>query len=325
MSYTILAADWGYSYTKTCTNGVKRVFPSTVGAGFDISFSLKSRTKEESMTLITPSGTYFVGELAVEQSSLFLNSIAENRLDDATDALIKATLGLCIPTDGDVRLVTGLPPKYYASTKEDWLRFLRRRHQFTLNGKTRDITITHVTILPQLVGTMIDLTYNGKGTLIDNDYSSGVIGVIDPGFGTTDFGLFNKMKYKEEYKDSIRHNMQEVCKNVANMLYNQYGYVNDELFRMNDIVQTGNVTIHSRIENVAHIVDWTRKTVALSLVKHAQDLWLSRFKVDRIVLTGGGGESLYPFMKDVLPVEKVSDAQTANVRGYYKRAMTQWG
>lgn len=325
MSYKIAGIDWGYSYTKIYMDGKTYIFPSVIGLGCEISFQMNRRQAIDNISVITDQ-YYFIGNLALEQSKIFFHSLRQDRFDDpATDALIKAALGLIMKEDGELRIVTGLPPKFYATHKDKLVKALKKTHTFIYNGNFRTIHVTHVQVVPQLVGTMLDLVYDDNLNIKDETFAKETIGVIDPGFGTTDLGVFAKLHYKEEMKDSIRYNMNEVVTLVRHTLYNQYGVELDDSLSTDRIVRSGILPYGEKNIDVSPIVEWAKKTVAHAIVNHVQNVWINKWAIHRIVLTGGGGEALYPFISPLLDVVKPDDAQFANVRGYYKKAMKAWG
>jgi len=230
---------------------------------------------------------YFIGNLALEQSKIFFHSLRQDRFDDpATDALIKATLGFIMNGDGELRIVTGLPPKFYVSHKNKLVKALKKPHTFIYNGELRIIHVTHVQVVPQLVGTMLDLVYDDDLNIKDETFARETIGVIDPGFGTTDLGVFAKLHYKEEMKDSIRYNMNEVVTLVRQTLYNQYGVERDDSLSTDMIVRSGILPYEGKNIDINPIVDWAKKTVAHAIANHVQNVWINKWAIHRIVLTG---------------------------------------
>ena len=91
------------------------------------------------------------------------------------------------------------------------------------------------------------------------------------------------------------------------------------------IVRSGILPYEGKNIDISPIVGWAKKTVAHAIANHVQNVWINKWAIHRIVLTGGGGEALYPFFSPLIDVVKPDDAQFANVRGYYKKAMKAWG
>jgi plasmid segregation protein ParM len=326
VTYTIAGIDWGYSYVKAICYDEEIVFPSVIGAGFDISFQMSNRQNRINNMVVQTDRKYFLGELARNQSSIFYNSLRQDRYDDeSTDALIKGTLGLLMPKDGEIRIVTGLPPKFYATHKQSLIQTLQKTHCFKFNGTDRTVDVSKVIVLPQLVGTALDLLYDDHGAKKNTPLWNMTFGIIDPGFGTTDLGVFVKGMYKDDMKDSIRYNMGEVCKLVSQELYNNYNIEVNDISKIDDIVRTGKVIVEGKSFDVRHVVDWAKKTIAMAVTNHVKSMWLRQWAIDKIFLTGGGGESLYPFIKEGINAEKPDDSQMANARGYYKKARREWG
>lgn len=324
-SIPFAAIDWGYSYTKIATGDRVYLIPSMVSSGYPLGFDFGKKEDVDSMEVMTPEGHFFIGELANTQGRIFHHSIRQDRYKGVGfDALIKASLALSFPEDGEVNVVTGLPPKFYGSHKPILESLLKQEHTFQFRGKERHLTVKSVKILPQLVGTMIDLLYEEDGTKKDTDRQGKTIGIIDPGFGTTDLGVVSKGTYKNDMVDSIRYNMHEVGTHVKHLLYNQLNIELDDPLKLDRIVREGTVHMNGESLNIRHMTDWSKKTVALAIANHVSSAWLRTWEIDHIYVTGGGGELLYPFLKEELPVSLVPSPQLANVRGYLKTARREW-
>lgn len=321
--FQFAAIDWGYSYVKAIMNGEKFIFPSAVGNGWDISFDNTHTDPIEKIDIVVDGMRYFVGQHALNQSTEFYHSIGKNRTGRITDILIKSTLGTIFEEDGDCRIVTGLPPSFY-NTAADFIQFVKGEHYFTMNGRLRYINVTHVLVIPQLMGTYIDYAYDAFGQLKQGIMTKGKIALIDPGFGTGDFGLIDGGRYADGFTETTRNNMYDVCKKIKNRLEREYGYKENELLKIDRILRTKSATIHAQRKDVSSIVNQARMGTAMALVKTANNLWES-ITPDIYILTGGGAEALYEYMFLDLPnLTKPEDAQFANVRGYYKRAVREW-
>jgi plasmid segregation protein ParM len=330
MSFKKAAYDWGYSSLKPMTEYIKDnpedyLMPAVIGAGYDLSFTMGSKKTIDSIQVKFDGKHFFAGKLAQEQSRLFYNSIKQDRFDDvAFDALVKASLGLTLPDDCDVRIVTGLPPKFYATHKNLLVDALKKTHKFNFNGEDREINVTHVNVLPQLVGTALDLLYDDAGKKTNLDLHGKSFGIIDPGFGTTDIAVFSKGEYKDDMKDSTRNNMSEVYRLVNEELHKQYRIEAND-FQLESIVRTGVLSVKGKKYNVAELVSWAKDNVAMAIVNHLNTVWIKQWEIDVVYLTAGGGIALHPYMRKYMPdLQLVPDAQFSNVRGYYKKAIRTW-
>lgn len=324
--FQFAAVDWGYSYVKAIVNNERIIFPSAVGNAVNILFDeMNSKEEKEKLDITLDDGMrYFVGQHALNESKQFYHNIGQNRTGRITDVLVKATLGLLFPEDGDCRLVTGLPPSYYDKAK-DFIKFLKGQHNFKLNGRQRSIRVTDVLVIPQLLGTYIDYAYDDFGNLKDGVITSGTIALIDPGFGTGDFGLIEGGRYVDGFTKTTRDNMLDVCTTIQNRLENEYDYRVKNILEINEMVKTKTALMHSRQVDISAIVNQARLGTALALVGNAINLW-ERISPDYYILTGGGAEALYEYMEPELKnLIKPDDSQFANVRGYYKRAVKEWG
>ena len=78
------------------------------------------------------------------------------------------------------------------------------------------------------------------------------------------------------------------------------------------------------------MVDEALGMLASSIASEVERLWADDWDIDLIVVTGGGGAVLSPFLKpllsgEVLAIDAGKDARLNNVRGYWKYGMNVWG
>jgi plasmid segregation protein ParM len=319
------AFDWGYSYGKMKGGSRPAKIPAVISTGFMLGYNENLNPSAKNIDVRTEHGHYFIGKLAQDEGRIFHNSIRQDRYDDpAFDAFVKGTLGHVFKEDGKVSLVTGLPPKFYASHKPLLENALKRTHTFQLRGVTREITVSRLTILPQLVGTALDLLYTDEGKKADTDLHRLKMGILDPGFGTTDLAIFDKGQYLNKSVDSFRYTMAEVAKQVGDLLYNEYQLEIDDVLRVDEIVRSGHVSIEGNTYDVSHITDWAKKSIALAVANKVKSSWVQGWEVDKLFITGGGGKELYPWLKEVINCELVDSPQFANVNGYFKKARRDW-
>jgi len=317
------AIDWGYSYTKQIGNGDRRIFPSVVGNGYDKSFSLGGKTQIEELEIKTDKH-YFIGDNAKRNSKLFYNGVQQNRFsDESFKALMSTSLGLMCPMNDKLKLVTGLPPKFYSSNKKELKETLLGEHRFELNGIERVVVIDKVQVLPQLVGTAIDLMYDKFGQVNRSGLGDKTFGIIDPGFGTTDYAIISKGEYRDDLKDSTRYNINELYRIIGSEIFKQHG-VEVNPMMIEEIVNTGVLEINGMMVEVTRILEQSKDTIAMAIANHADSIWLQKWNIHKIFLTGGGGEMLEPYIRKYINVEKVDDAQWSNVRGYHKKAIRAW-
>ena len=70
--------------------------------------------------------------------------------------------------------------------------------------------------------------------------------------------------------------------------------------------------------------------LAARIAQEVNRLWADDWDIDAIVITGGGGAALAPYLQpliegEVLPMPADTDARLNNVTGYYKYGMHIWG
>ena len=89
--------------------------------------------------------------------------------------------------------------------------------------------------------------------------------------------------------------------------------------------RTGHVTFWSRTRHCL----WTKGETSGNFLV-VERLWVDDWDIDLMVITGGGGTVLAPYLKpqlsgEVLALDATADARLNNVRGYWKYGMNVWG
>lgn len=332
----ILAADIGFGYTKATDGRQFQAFKSVVGEANTAAF--------EEALLPNPEGLprhfeidgqgLFVGELAESQSrergftldpSQFLGQYAKS-------------LGLAALTPltehGDpIRLVTGLPISLFRSYRESLAKSLLGRHsvaQFR-HGQREEkmVYVEKVRVIPQPFGSLYNLMLNSEGKILQQRFTSEKIGVIDVGFRTCDFAIADKTHYSERGSRSTDSGISVAYEAIANQLKEKTG-VAVELYRLYESINAGFIKIRGQRYELAPLVQRAFGQLATRIATEANRLWAEDWDIDLIVLSGGGGAVLAPFLQpqiagEVLPVPVDQDARLNNVRGYFKYGLHVWG
>lgn len=183
-----VSIDVGYSQVKAMAeNGGQVLFPSvkasvvndpTAGMyknlGHKVKIKTFNTTREE-----------LVGESAL-RSLTATTTLSREKSEDMHDLFILTALYLC-GASGFTNLAVGLPLAYYRFQKDELKQRLQKinAHVSVDGGQERYITISSVHVFPQGVGVLLSdglsLTQTGK------------IAVIDIGYYTTDYLLFEIM------------------------------------------------------------------------------------------------------------------------------------
>jgi plasmid segregation protein ParM len=332
-----MGLDVGFGFTKATNGRETQIFKSVVGEAAESTFS------EPLLPGKVPLGrhlhfhgeTLYIGELAEQQSrgrgytldpQQFFNKYARTLAVSALAPL----------TDGQqpLRIVTGLPISFFRKFKDPLTQQLQARHVVTLfkpNGdkEERTLNVEKVRVIPQPFGSLFNLMLNDLGKAASQRFITEKIGVIDVGFRTADYTISDKTKYSERGSQSTDSGISVAFTAIANALQEKSG-VTIELYRLYDAVTRGTIKIKGKRFDITGMVKQSFTQLATRVATEANRLWSDDWDVDAIVITGGGGGVLAPYLApllegEVIPVPTDQDARINNVMGYWKYGTHIWG
>jgi plasmid segregation protein ParM len=331
----VLGVDIGFGFTKATDGRQHLVFKSVVGEATEIQFSesLLAAPVMAAQHIVLGGDAYFIGELA-EQQSRGRGFTLDQAQFVAKYAKTLALAAIAPLTDSEnVRLVTGLPISYYRKHKDALAALLQQRHVVKLvrpNGEAveKAVNVERVRVIPQPFGSMFQLMLNDIGKATSQRFISEKIGIIDVGFRTADYSISDKTRYLERGSQSSEAGISLAFAGIANALMEKSG-VQVELYRLYDAVTRGTIKIKGKRYDLSKIVQHAFQSLASRIAAEVNRLWSDDWDIDAIVLTGGGGAVLAPYLTpllegEVLPVPGDSDARLNNVIGYWKYGMHLW-
>ena len=91
----------------------------------------------------------------------------------------------------------------------------------------------------------------------------------------------------------------------------------------------GSIKVRGRTVELEQLTRAALTQLAKVVASEANRLWNDDWDMDRIIITGGGGMTLAPYLTpqligEVKAVDPGKDARFNNVRGYHKYAMRLW-
>jgi plasmid segregation protein ParM len=332
----ILAADIGFGYTKATDGRQFQIFKSIVGEANTVQFaeSLLPSQAAQPRHFAVGGEEVFVGELAETQSrgrgftldhAQFITKYAK--------MLGLAALAPYVEHGDPVRLVTGLPISFFRKYKDSLTTLLQQRHTVTVvqaNGTRADksIYIEKVRVVPQPFGSLFAQMLDPQGKIANQRFVNEKIGVIDIGFRTTDFTISDKTRYSERGSLSTDSGMSVAYNAIANLLHEKSG-TQVELYRLYEAVNRGVIKIKGQKYDLTGLAQQAHAQLAARIATEANRLWSDDWDLDAIVVTGGGGAALAPFLQqqiegEVLPMPSDQDARLNNVTGYWKYGANIW-
>lgn len=333
----VIGLDVGFGFTKATNGRETQLFKSVVGDAAESTFSEALLPAKNALGrhLALNGEIFYVGELAEQQSRSrgFTLDSAQFLSKYARTLAVSA----CAPlTDGaePLRIVTGLPISFFRKHKDTLTQLLQQRHVVTLfkpNGEKeeRTLNIERVRVIPQPFGSLFNLMLNDLGKASSQRFISEKIGVIDVGFRTADYTISDKTKYSERGSQSTDAGISVAFHAIANALQEKSG-VAIELYRLYDAVTRGTIKIKGKRYDITALVKQAFTALATKVATEANRLWSDDWDVDAIIITGGGGAVLAPYLTpllegEVIPAPTDQDARLNNVSGYYKYGLHIWG
>ncbi len=333
----ILGIDLGFGFTKA-TNGQRSLVVKSVIGEAEEQFGgrvVDAPRDEDHLHLELEDRSVFVGDLAERQSSLRSFTLDQGRfIAESAKPLTLAVASVLAEPGEPLRVVTGLPISTYRESAEDLARLLRGRHAFTAidaGGHRQRIVLEmgEVHVMPQPFGSLYDLILDDVGEIGDRGgLLQEKVGIIDVGFQTSDFTVSDRTSFLERASGSSESGIARAFAVIGAKVREKSG-VSVELYRLYDGVQQGRIKIRGNTYELNRLIEHVFGQLATDLASEANRLWGDEWDMDAIVITGGGGAVLAPYLApllrgNVLPMDPARDARMNNVRGFHKYGRHLW-
>lgn len=333
----IVGIDVGFGFTKAYNGKNSVIFKSLIGDATDIQFrsSLEDAETTSNLHITLNDKTYFLGNYAELQSNITEFTLDQDKLiEDFIKILAITAAGLCSTSTGPINVVTGLPVGYLKRDTHRLKRLIQGNHEITYHhqdGKdeVRRFKIDKVHVIPQPIGSIFNLIFNEAGKITDRALAGSKLGVIDIGFKTTDFSVFDHLQYIERGSTTMDTGISKCFSAIANKLRQESG-INIELYRIFKFVESGMIKIKGKEYNILNLKKRVYTHTASAIAADLARLWENDWDIDSIILSGGGSvplaEYLIPGIEgNVIPIQKDIDARFNNVQGYCKFGQYKWG
>ncbi len=334
----VVGIDIGFGFTKATTGKDMLVFKSIFGEATDIQFReqlLGASSPEEHLHIELDGESFYVGELAERQSHVRSFTLDQNQfITNFAKIMAMAALSRLVSTNDNVNLVTGLPVSFYRRHREELSGLLLGAHTIVTldaSGARHEMrmTVDQVRVIPQPFGSLFNLMMGDSAELSDKRYVEEKIGVVDIGFRTTDYTVSDKTKYSGRGSGSSESGIARAFAMIAAKLQEKTG-VDVELYRMHDAVARGSIKIRGKTIDLRPLTEEAFSKLASAIATEVDRLWADDWDIDLIVVTGGGGAVLAPYLEpllsgEVLGIDPTADSRLHNVRGYWKYGRNVWG
>jgi plasmid segregation protein ParM len=329
--------DVGFGFTKVYNGKNSVIFKSLIGDATEIQFRsfLGDESSSANLHITLDDKSYFLGSFAELQSKMPEFTLDQEKLIENFIKILAVTgIGLCSNSGGPVNVVTGLPVEYLRRDSRRLKEMILGTHQITyhgLNGKdeTKQIHVDKIHVIPQPIGSIFNLLFDDNGKIRDKSLTSQKLGVVDIGFKTTDFSIFDRLQYIERGSSTMDTGISKCFTVFANKL-RQESNINLELYRIHKFVEAGKIKIRGKEYNLSTLKKKVYNQAAAAIAADLNRLWENDWDIDSIILSGGGSVELAEYLStnikgNVIPMPRNIDARFNNVQGYCKFGKYKWG
>ena len=337
----VLGIDIGFGFTKATNGKDTFIFKSIFGEDADIQFwaDFGKDTPTDHIHVTIDGKSYFIGDLAEQQSSVLYFTLDQEKLiADFVKILTLTVAGMFLnkgrALNGPINVVSGLPIGFFKNNHERFNELLTGHHTITYHSSdgqetTKELHINKVRMLPQPLGSVLNLLMDDNGKITDKDLANQKVGVVDIGFRTTDFTILDHLRYIDRGSRTMETGISKGFSVIANKLREKCG-ANVELYRLYNPAEAGAIKMRGQGINIAKIRDQVYSQLAASIANDIDRLWADDWDIDAIILTGGGCRELAQYLQpqitgNILPIDSGPDPRLNNVLGYLKYGRSVWG
>lgn len=323
----IIGIDLGYGYCKGLNEAGERIlFPSVTGVGFlrqmaELVYDGASEADNYDLVVLgdTPEH-YFVGHLALSQARDAARPFSDERstAGEIKPLLLAAVGALC--KGEPVTLVTGLPLEPFFKQAPGLKKSLERLSgvEVQLNGRPIKIVFEKVIMFPQAVGALY-------GHLVRGGLQpSGVVGLIDIGFKTSDVILYDAGAKKplEGYADTIPAGTNDVVVAVQDEIKREVGMAPNPEWVEEAVIKGIPLTFDRRKFDVPGMAAVKSAQLAELVASRVARRWSDCLKrLEVVFLAGGGAHLVQGAMSRLAPCEVLPDSQFANAAGFLAKGL----
>ncbi|MCD4719473.1 MAG: ParM/StbA family protein [Desulfobacula sp.] len=333
----IVGIDVGFGFTKAYNGKNSVIFKSLIGDATDIQFRsiLGDDSSTSNLHITLEDKSYFLGSYAELQSNIREFTLDQEKLlEDFVKILAITAAGICTDTSAPINVVSGLPVGYLRRDTKKFKEMIKGVHEITFHNKdgqdvTKKIHIDKIHIIPQPIGSIFNLIFDDHGKIKDKGLATQKLGVVDIGFRTTDFSIFDHLQYIERGSSTMDTGISKCFSVIANKL-RQESNITIELYRMFKFIDSGIIKIKGKEYNISNLKKRVYNHASSAIASDLNRLWENDWDIDSIILSGGGSVELSEYLSpnidgNVVPIGKNIDARFNNVQGYCKFGRYKWG
>ena len=333
----IIGIDIGFGFTKATDGQDTVVFKSIYGEAAEIAYrdQLTGDARNDvHLHLVVDGKPVFVGELAERQSNVRSFTLDQDQFVTGFARLMAfGALSRLAERNEPVSLVTGLPVAYFQRHREQLAELLRGKHELRVlnaagTAEETVLAVNQVRVVPQPYGSLFDVLFSDTGEIGAPHLAREKVGVIDVGFRTADYTIADKTRFSARGSATTEAGMSRAFAMIATRLKDMTG-VDVEIYRLYDAMLQGGIKIRGKQIDLREMREEVYTQLASTIATEAERLWHDDWDMDRILITGGGGKTLAPYLQgriegEVESVDQTRDARQNNARGYWKYGRHLW-
>ena len=337
----VLGIDIGFGFTKATDGKETLIFKSLFGDATDLQFwvDFGEASLSNYFNVTIDGKSYFIGDLAEQQSNVISFTLDQEKLISEFVKVLSLTVaGVFLQEDSainvPINIVSGLPIGYFKHNHQRFNEILTGHHKISYiqpdgSKVIKEIYINKVRMLPQPLGTILNLLMDDRGKIVNKELAKQKVGIVDIGFRTTDFTIMDRLRYIDRSSRTMDTGISKAFGVISNKLREKCG-VSVELYRLYKAAEQGTIKMKGHGINFAKIRDQVYAQLAGTIVNDIDRIWAGDWDIDTIILTGGGCMELAKYIQplisgNVIPTDMNVDARLNNVQGYLKYGKYIWG
>lgn len=334
-----IGVDLGFGFVKVLNEkGDKQCFPSIITKRADSSLKKVIGGSDDDYAIVywESDGSEVDVEKKFYVGDAGMTNGGERRWEDKTKinvddikVFIATAVGLVNPKNEPVDICVGLPMSYYMEKKDELketLNSLHARVQIAGYSGIKEIKCNSITVFPQGAGAYYAAMWDVNGKLKDQNINlaTSSVGIVDIGYRTVDYLVMGKgrkgITMMENLSGSLEDDgmnvaFQEIERHISEKLKRNIGLIEIE----KALMWFGGKLEYKREEyNLIPYEEGAYRDRAEQIASKLKIKWgIEGELLSAIIITGGGGEALYPALKASFEQAQLQDnASYANCEGY---------
>lgn len=297
----LISVDLGNGFIKARSAARQTSFPSVLAVeSMSIDFDIQNSASD---FIIGYQGKrYTLGDTVHYKGQTPITITHRSRIEtDFYKVMFAGAMSAVLKNSATVSPVVSLPPGMYWD-KEKQKENLAGVYTVEVpdeRGKFKTLTynvpIELIRAIPEGLGTICTFTLDQKGNEADSTLFNNVVGVLDVGTYTTDVILLDRLKIVRNGTDSIKHALNDIHTALKNYASGK-GYDLDS-HKADEVMRQGWFRKDGQREPVGKQVNGWAEQLAAAASGLIRSKWNGGDDVDYIIVTGGGGDLVYPFIK----------------------------